>query len=166
MLSSTFLIEGHDRLVAAPLIAPYGPAEQDYDHVLEGSSISHPFGTDNFGRDIFSRVLYGARISLSVGVLGVCLGLLVGGILGLVAGHRGGWLDDVLMRVLDLLLAFPQLLLAIMVITVEEMAGWSSLLRQARNADEEVRAYERMAAVVPVLALANPPHVASGSRPI
>src|SRR5438067_5359374 len=80
--------------LAAPLIAPYGPAEQDYDHVLEGSSISHPFGTDNFGRDIFSRVLYGARISLSVGVLGVCLGLLVGGILGLVAGHRGGWLDD------------------------------------------------------------------------
>jgi glutathione transport system permease protein len=104
--------------IAAPAIAPYGPAEQDYDHVLEGFSISHPFGTDNFGRDIFSRVLYGARISLAVGVLGVCLGLVMGGTVGLVAGHWGGWLDDTLMRLLDLLLAFPQLLLAIMVITV------------------------------------------------
>ena len=104
--------------ITAPAIAPYGPAEQDYEHVLEGYSLYHPFGTDNFGRDIFSRVLYGTRISLTVGVLGVCLGLAAGGGLGLVAGHRGGWLDDVLMRFLDLLLAFPQLLLAIMVITV------------------------------------------------
>jgi glutathione transport system permease protein len=104
--------------LAAPSIAPYGPAEQDYNHVLEGVSLYHPFGTDNFGRDIFSRVLYGARISLSIGVLGVCLGLAVGGTIGLIAGHWGGWLDDLLMRLLDLLLAFPQLLLAIMVITV------------------------------------------------
>ncbi|MBV9169391.1 MAG: ABC transporter permease subunit [Chloroflexi bacterium] len=104
--------------VAAPAIAPYGPAEQDYEHPLEGVSLYHPFGTDNFGRDIFSRVLYGARISLSVGVLGVCLGMLAGGVVGLLAGQWGGWLDDVLMRILDLLLAFPQLLLAIMVITV------------------------------------------------
>ena len=104
--------------IAAPAIAPYGPAEQDSDHVLEGFSLYHPFGTDNFGRDIFSRVLYGTRISLTVGVLGVCLGLVAGGGLGLIAGHWGGWPDDVLMRFLDLLLAFPQLLLAIMVITV------------------------------------------------
>ena len=104
--------------VAAPMIAPYGPAEQDYDHVLEGFSLGHPFGTDNFGRDIYSRVLYGARISLSVGVLGVGLGLATGGAVGLIAGHWGGWLDDLLMRLLDVMLAFPQLLLAIMVITV------------------------------------------------
>jgi glutathione transport system permease protein len=104
--------------VAAPLIAPYGAAEQDYTQVLQGVSIYHPFGTDNFGRDIFSRVLYGSRISLSVGVLGVCLGLVGGGVIGLVAGQWGGWLDDLLMRLLDLLLAFPQLLLAIMVIAV------------------------------------------------
>jgi glutathione transport system permease protein len=104
--------------IAAPAIAPYGPAEQDYNHVLEGPSLYHPFGTDNFGRDIYSRVLYGARISLSVGLLGVCLGLLAGGALGLAGGQWGGWLDDALMRFLDLLLAFPQLLLAIMVITV------------------------------------------------
>jgi len=104
--------------LAAPAIAPYEPAEQDYQHVLEGSSLAHPFGTDNFGRDIFSRVLYGARISLSVGLLGVGLGLLAGMAVGLPAGHWGGWIDDVLMRLLDLLLAFPQLLLAIMVITV------------------------------------------------
>ena len=104
--------------LAAPIIAPYGPAEQDYDHVLEGFSLGHPFGTDNFGRDIYSRVLYGARISLSVGVLGVSLGLGLGGTLGLIAGYWGRWVDDVLMRLLDLVLAFPQLLLAIMVITV------------------------------------------------
>jgi ABC-type dipeptide/oligopeptide/nickel transport system permease subunit len=104
--------------VAAPVIAPYEPAEQDYQHVLEGFSLAHPFGTDNFGRDIFSRVLYGARISLTVGLLGVALGLLCGTAVGLPAGHWGGWLDDLAMRLLDLLLAFPQLLLAIMVITV------------------------------------------------
>src|ERR1051326_4422049 len=104
--------------IAAPAIAPYGSAEQDSNHVLEGVSLYHPFGTDNFGRDIFSRVLYGARISLSIGVLGVALGLVTGGGLGLIAGHWGGWLDDALMRLLDLLLAFPQLLLAIMVTTV------------------------------------------------
>ena len=104
--------------LAAPIIAPYGPAEQDYDHVLEGFSLGHPFGTDNFGRDIYSRVLYGARISLSVGVLGVALGLAIGGAVGLTAGHWGAWVDDLLMRLLDVVLAFPQLLLAIMVITV------------------------------------------------
>jgi glutathione transport system permease protein len=104
--------------LAAPIIAPYGPAEQDYDHVLEGFSLAHPFGTDNFGRDIYSRVLYGARISLSVGVLGVGFGLSMGGAIGLIAGNWSGWIDDLLMRLLDLVLAFPQLLLAIMVITV------------------------------------------------
>jgi ABC-type dipeptide/oligopeptide/nickel transport system permease subunit len=104
--------------IAAPAIAPYQPDEQDYQHVLEGFSLAHPFGTDNFGRDIFSRVLYGARISLSVGLFGVAVGLLSGLAVGLPAGHWGGWLDDLLMRLLDLLLAFPQLLLAIMVITV------------------------------------------------
>jgi ABC-type dipeptide/oligopeptide/nickel transport system permease subunit len=104
--------------LAAPAIAPYGPAEQDYTHVLEGVSLAHPFGTDNFGRDIFSRVLFGARISLLVGLLGVIVGLAAGSTVGLIAGHWGGWIDDVLMRLLDLLLAFPQLLLAIMVITV------------------------------------------------
>jgi glutathione transport system permease protein len=102
--------------VSAPLVAPYEPAEQDYGHVLEGPSIYHPFGTDNFGRDIFSRVIYGSRISLSLGVLGIALALVLGLALGLIAGQSGGIVDDVLMRLLDLLLAFPQLLLAIMVI--------------------------------------------------
>jgi ABC-type dipeptide/oligopeptide/nickel transport system permease subunit len=104
--------------VAAPIVAPYSPTEQDYEHVLEGSSLAHPFGTDNFGRDIYSRVFYGARISLMVGFMGVALGLVSGVAVGMAAGHWGGWLDDVLARLLDLLLAFPQLLLAIMVITV------------------------------------------------
>jgi len=104
--------------LVAPVIAPYGPAEQDYNHILEGVSLDHPFGTDNFGRDIFTRVIFGARISLSVGLLGVALGLAIGGAVGLTAGYWGRWIDDVLMRLLDVVLAFPQLLLAVMVITV------------------------------------------------
>jgi ABC-type dipeptide/oligopeptide/nickel transport system permease subunit len=92
-------------LVAVAAAAPYEPIEQDYEHLLEGSSLAHPFGTDNFGRDIFSRVLNGARISLSVGLLGISLGLATGTTIGLSAGHWGGWIDDLLMRLLDLLLA-------------------------------------------------------------
>jgi ABC-type dipeptide/oligopeptide/nickel transport system permease subunit len=103
---------------AVPSLAPYSTEALDILNKLQPPSPAHPFGTDNFGRDIYSRVLYGARISLSVGVLGIAFGLLAGLAVGLTAGHWGGWVDDLLMRLLDLLLAFPQLLLAIMVITV------------------------------------------------
>lgn len=104
--------------VGAPWVAPYDPATPDYDSILAGPSWAHLFGTDGYGRDIFSRVVWGGRISLSVGVISVATGGLAGVLLGLVSGFFGGWIDTVIMRLSDVLLAFPGLLLAIGVVAV------------------------------------------------
>jgi glutathione transport system permease protein len=104
--------------VAAPVLAPGDPIAQDYDHLMEGPSLAHPFGTDNFGRDILSRVIYGAQISLRLGLLGTIVGVAVGALIGMIAGFYGGWVDSLSMRLLDIQLAFPGLLLAIVIITV------------------------------------------------
>ncbi len=100
----------------APVLAPYAPDAQDLRARLRPPSAEHWFGTDEFGRDVFSRVLFGARVSLLTGLVPVATGLLVGTAIGLVAGFYRGWLDDVLMRVMDVLLAFPSLLLALAVV--------------------------------------------------
>jgi ABC-type dipeptide/oligopeptide/nickel transport system permease subunit len=107
-------------LIAAigPQFAPYAPDAPDYARARQGPSALHLGGTDDFGRDIFSRVLYGARISMTVGFLGVVIGLVPGAILGLTAGYNGGWFDEVIMRVIDVLLAFPGILLAIAMVAV------------------------------------------------
>ncbi len=97
----------------APFIAPYDPIKVDVSQVLLPPSASHIFGTDDLGRDVFSRVLWGARISLSVGVISVSIGFLLGVSLGLAAGYLGGTFDLVAMRVVDALLSFPALVLAI-----------------------------------------------------
>lgn len=102
--------------VAAPWVAPHSPIEQDLSRRLQPPSAEHFFGTDDFGRDLFSRVLHGSRISLAVGVVAVLLGLSIGGTLGLVAGYFGGKADLLLMRAVDVLLAFPAILLAIAVV--------------------------------------------------
>ena len=102
----------------APWIAPYDPAAPDYVNVLQGPSAAHWAGTDTYGRDIFSRIIWGARISLTVGFLSVSLGALGGVGLGIVAGYYGGWTDSAVMRLCDLLLAFPGILLAIAVIAI------------------------------------------------
>jgi peptide/nickel transport system permease protein len=99
--------------LAAPLLSPYDPIEVNVSESLEGPSMRHLFGTDDLGRDVFSRVLYGARVSLSVGLISVSIGLLVGVSLGLVAGYVGGTADLLIMRLIDALLAFPGLILAI-----------------------------------------------------
>ncbi len=104
--------------VAAPLIAPYGPAVPDYNNVLAGPSLAHLCGTDTFGRDILSRIIWGGRISLSVGFISVALGGLVGVVMGLVSGYFGGLIDSFSMRLCDVLLAFPGILLAIGVVAV------------------------------------------------
>ncbi len=96
----------------APIVAPYGPYERAGGQ-LEAPSLAHPFGTDLLGRDVFSRVLYGAQISLQVGVIAVFLALLSGGLIGALAGGFGGWIDAALMRLTDVLLAIPGILLAI-----------------------------------------------------
>ena len=104
--------------VFAPLIAPYDPAIPDYDSLLDGPSATHFLGTDAYGRDILSRIIWGGRVSLSVGFLSVALGGVVGIIIGLLSGFFGGWLDGVLMRLMDVLLAFPGIILAIGVVAL------------------------------------------------
>ena len=102
----------------APWIAPYDATTPDYDNVLSGPSLAHLAGTDVFGRDIFSRIIWGGRVSLTVGFVSVALGCIAGVALGLVSGFAGGFLDSVIMRFCDVLLAFPGILLAIAVVAV------------------------------------------------
>ena len=119
--------------VFAPLIAPYGEAEQDDLNRLQPPSAEHWFGTDELGRDVFSRVLYGSRLSLAIGILA-----------GLLAGYFGGWLDYIIMRIADVMLSIPSLLLAMVVMytlgssTVNlfvalSMVGWASVARVVRS---------------------------------
>ncbi len=101
----------------ANLIAPFPFQKQDLDHTEEGPSLLHFFGTDNLGRDLFSRIVYGSRISLAVAVVDVLIVLAIGVPLGLVSGYYGKWFDMFIMRTVDILYAFPNLLLVIVVIT-------------------------------------------------
>lgn len=103
--------------VFAPIIAPYGPDEVSRDN-LQPPNAQHLMGTDNFGRDIFSRVVFGARLSLQMGVIAVTIGAVSGTILGLVAGMNRGWTDHVIMRMIDALMAFPGILLALTIATI------------------------------------------------
>lgn len=102
----------------APLIAPFDPSIPDYNAVLEGPSWVHLCGTDAYGRDILSRIIWGGRISLTIGFLSVALGGAVGVLIGLIGGFVGGRLDGALMRTMDVLLAFPGIVPAIAVVAV------------------------------------------------
>ena len=104
--------------VGAPVIARHDPTVIDAVRRLEGSSFLHPLGTDNLGRDMLSRLLYGARWSLGAVALAIVLIMSIGVTVGTVAGYYGGTVDDVLMRVVDVLLAFPSLLLAIAIVGI------------------------------------------------
>jgi glutathione transport system permease protein len=105
--------------IAAPLIVPYD-AENffNYDKINDGPSLAHWFGVDSLGRDIFSRILMGTRISLAAGFSSVAVGALAGTVLGLIAGYYEGWLDRIIMRVCDVLFAFPGILLAIGIVAI------------------------------------------------
>ena len=96
----------------ADVLAPYGMDDQDVSQALQGPS-EHWFGTDKFGRDQFSRVLYGGRVSLRVGIVAVAVALVFGGTLGVIAGYVGGKVDSVIMRIMDVLMAVPGMLLAV-----------------------------------------------------
>lgn len=102
--------------IFAPWVATHDPAQQDLRARLQPPSAEHWLGTDNFGRDIYSRIIYGARISLRVGLISVSIALALGGTMGLVAGFFGGRIDSVLMRIVDVLLALPAILLALAVV--------------------------------------------------
>ena len=103
--------------VAGPAIAPHPYDKFAVGPALDSPSLDHPFGTDEFGRDVFSRVLYGGRISLRVGALVVIVAGSIGVTVGLISGFYGGWIDEVSMRITDIFLAFPDLVMALVVAT-------------------------------------------------
>ncbi|WP_040979609.1 nickel transporter permease [Oceanobacillus jeddahense] len=104
--------------IFAPLIAPYDPIEQNMAIMLESPSLEHLLGTDEFGRDILSRILYGAQISLAIGVVGVFIAVIIGVILGTISGYFGGFIDNLIMRIMDIFMAFPSFLLALAIVSV------------------------------------------------
>jgi peptide/nickel transport system permease protein len=104
--------------VVAPLVAPYDPIKIDAANTLQPPNPRHLFGTDNFGRDLFSRVLYGGQLSLRIGLISVGISLVFGLTFGLLAGYYGGWVDALVMRLMDMLMAFPGILLALAVIAI------------------------------------------------
>jgi peptide/nickel transport system permease protein len=104
--------------VLAPQIAPKDPNRPNLAARLQPPSAEHLFGTDHYGRDVLSRTIYGARVSLTVGVVAVAFGAVIGVLLGLVAGYRGGAVDSLISRFIDVMLAFPLLLLALTLIVV------------------------------------------------
>lgn len=104
--------------IAAPALTPFDPVKMNPPERLQPPSIHHPFGTDQLGRDVLARVLHGGRLSLPMGVIPIAVAAMVGLILGLVTGSYGGWVDLVLMRVVDVWIAFPPILLAMAIVTV------------------------------------------------
>ena len=120
------------------------PLEVNVAQALQGPSAQHWFGTDDYGRDIYTRVIYGAGIDLAMGVLGVIVPFVIGTVLGLLAGYYGGWLDGVVMRVIDVLMAFPFTILVIVIMAILGpgiqnvfialwIVGWMSYTRLVRG---------------------------------
>ncbi len=104
--------------VSAPVVSPYDPEQTNLDIRLQPPTLAHLMGTDELGRDLFTRILYGSRISLAIGVLSMMLAVTIGVLIGAAAGFHGGWIDGVLMRVTDVFLAFPRLFVLILVTTL------------------------------------------------
>lgn len=130
--------------VFAPLVAPYDPLAQDLMARLQPPSWTHPLGTDNFGRDILSRIIFGTRLDLQMGILGVLFPFLIGITLGSLAGYFGGIVDTLLMRLLEVTIAFPYFVLVIAIISIlgpgvssfyisVALVGWVSYARLVRS---------------------------------
>ncbi len=141
--------------VLAPFITPYNPTALDPDHSLSGPSRQHILGTDDLGRDEFARVLYGGRISLLVGITAMLVGTAIGVLLGSVAGYMGGWVDTLVMRLVDLVLSFPAIFLllilinwtggrapVVMMVAYLGLFGWTGLARIVRGEYLSLRARE------------------------
>lgn len=127
----------------APYIAPYDPILQNADVRLQGPSWAHPFGADNFGRDVLSRVIWGVRIDLQIAIIGVIFPFIIGTLVGTVAGFFGGVVDALFMRLIDVILAFPFLVLVLSIIAIlgpgltsfyiaMALVGWVSYARLIR----------------------------------
>lgn len=152
--------------VAAPSIAPYDPGRQELAQSLVPPNPQHPLGHDKLGRDILSRVIHGTRVSLAVGGVTVLASLVIGVAVGGVAGYAGGWVDDLLMRLVDVLLAFPGLLLAIALTAVLGpsltnvvfalcLIGWTGYARLTRG---EIRRLREREFALAAAALGAPGH--------
>jgi peptide/nickel transport system permease protein len=118
LLSFAFVVVLTAAAILAPALAPYDPLAVAVEEQLLPPSSKHWAGTDLFGRDIFSRLLFGARVSLLVGVVAVAIASVPGLILGLIAGYNGRWIDGLIMRVMDIMLAFPGILLALSIVAL------------------------------------------------
>src|SRR5438309_2514027 len=151
--------------VAAPYLAPYNPERGSLGVRLEAPTLggadgkAHPLGTDHLGRDVLSRVIYGTRVSLTVGFAAVAIGGAIGGALGLLVGFHGGWIDEVIMTVADAQLAFPFILLAIGIIAVlgpsftnliivVGLSGWVTYARVLRSQVLSLRRREFVEAII------------------
>lgn len=104
--------------IAAPLLSPHDPVEQNILYKLKPPTAEYPIGTDAFGRDIFSRLLYGARISLVIGFVSTIAAMLIGSLIGILAGWYGGRFDTFVMQAMDMLLAFPSLILGLLIVAM------------------------------------------------
>lgn len=104
--------------ILAPLIAPYDPTAQNIIAKFQGPSLAHWFGTDQLGRDVFSRILYGGRVTILISLLTMVVTILIGTILGVLAGYFRGWVDDVIMRICDIMLSFPSEVLILAIVGI------------------------------------------------
>ncbi len=114
--------------IFAPYIAPYDPQKIDTFHILEPPSWDHLLGTDSLGRDLFSRLIFGSRISLLVGFVAVGIATFVGTVLGAIAGYYGRWIDGLIMRFVDIMLCFPSIFLIMAVIAFLEPSIWNIMI--------------------------------------
>lgn len=112
----------------APVLAPDDPARAHVDRILQSPDAGHPLGTDELGRDVLSRVLWGARVSLLVGFVAVGIAVAIGVLVGALAGYYGGWLDTLLMRAVDLMLSIPTFFLLLAVIAIVEPSIWNIMI--------------------------------------
>ena len=112
----------------APVVSPFNPNDIDRKHILEPPGISHPLGTDDLGRDVLSRMLYGSRISLSVGFIAVGIATVIGVIIGAVSGYYGRWTDRITMRFIDIMLAIPTFFLILAVIAFVGPSIWNIMI--------------------------------------
>ena len=104
--------------LSAPLLAPYSFKEMHVQDRLKSPDPQYLLGTDEFGRDLLSRIIYGSRVSMAASILAVAIAMLIGTILGCLAGYEGGWFDEVTMRIMDMIMAFPYVILAITLVTI------------------------------------------------